>query len=401
MRGHRLEAGSNIYSDPHMASLSTRASIASRAVHGCIAGRQFWANRPANAFTREGYEVIDGFLDRAECERLVALAVRNLAGPSHRVAGNCYTWVKAESTHGRNRNVRELLNVDDLDDGVARLMRDRAVHTLFEARLGERVEMYGFSIQFDDIDTTTKRGFHINQYAPPLFKAFIYLNDVLDEGDGPYTIVPGSHRWGTRRLVNDLVNAATSGARRDMRYLVADSDVRTGTGSCRHLDPLDPGRSAQGVVEPLANAPARAHRLRDHGAALPRRPAHRRGRNARQTKGSGRLNRSDPAAVTQHGRTHAVVEKQHVDSEDHRAEDQQPRIKPHRHRDQAMEDQAGGKTPRPERSVPEGEGQEELEADRADGQSLDGQRALCQHRKRKPVEQHLAAQICLVEFRGR
>jgi len=210
-----------------MASLSTRASIASRAVHGCIAGHQFWANRPANAFTRDGYEVVEGFLDRAECQRLVAVAARNLPGPSHRITGNCYTWVKAESAHGRNQNVRELLNVNELDEGVGGLMERRAVHSLFEARLGERVEMYGFSIQFDDIDTTTKRGFHIDQYVPPLFKAFIYLNDVLDEGDGPYTIVPGSHRWGARRLVNDLVNAATSGARRDMRYLVSDSDVRT------------------------------------------------------------------------------------------------------------------------------------------------------------------------------
>jgi hypothetical protein len=216
-----------IYTLTEMLNLRTRASIASRAVRGCIAGHRFWANRPANAFTREGYEVIDGFLSRAECDRLVALAAAHLPGPSHRVAGNCYTWVKAESAHGRNRGVRELLNVDDLDDGVARLMANRDVHALFEARLGERVEMYGFSIQFDDIDTTSKRGFHIDVYTPPLFKVFIYLNDVLDEGDGPYTIVPGSHRWSGRRLVNDFANAVTSAARRDMRYLVNDSDART------------------------------------------------------------------------------------------------------------------------------------------------------------------------------
>jgi hypothetical protein len=208
-------------------SLRARTSIVGHAVRGCLAGRRFWENRPTNSFVRDGYEVIHGFLDRVECERLVALAAAHLPGPSHQVAGNCYTWVKAESAHGRNRGVRELLNVNDIDDNVATLMADRRVHSLFEARLGERVEMYGFSIQFDDVDTTSKRGFHIDGYAPPQFKAFIYLNDVLDEGDGPYTIVPGSHRWSARKLANDLVNAATSGTRRDVRYLVDDDDLRT------------------------------------------------------------------------------------------------------------------------------------------------------------------------------
>jgi len=182
-------------------SLSTRVSIVSRAVSGCAAGRQFWANRPENTFTRDGYEVIHGFLDRAACERLVGLAAAHLPGPSHRIAGNCYTWVKSESAHGRNRNVRELLNVNDLDDSVARLMADRRVHTLFEARLGERVEMYGFSIQFDDIDTTTKRGFHIDAYEPPQFKAFIYLNDVLDEGEMAHAERPGEHGDEPAKLV--------------------------------------------------------------------------------------------------------------------------------------------------------------------------------------------------------
>ncbi len=197
------------------------------AVRDNLRARSFWAATPRNTFCDEGHEVIEGFLDPAECARLVTLADEHLPGPSHRVSGDCYTWVKSESSHGRNSRVRELLNVEHIDDGVTDLMRRRVIQGLFEERLGERVELYGLSIQHDDVDTSTKRGFHVDCLYPPQFKAFVYLTDVEDEGDGPYTIVAGSHRNVGRKLSNDVTNAVTSGARRDMRYLVPRNGVRS------------------------------------------------------------------------------------------------------------------------------------------------------------------------------
>lgn len=196
-------------------------------VRGNWRDRRFWADTPENPFTRDGFEVIEGFLDRAQCERLARLADEHLPGPSHRVAGDCYTWVKSEAAHGRNTGVREILNVQDIDPFLAELMERRTLQTLFEERLGERVELYGFGIQFDGIDTSTKRGFHVDGLFPPQLKAFVYLNDVEVEGDGPYTIVPGSHRWYGRKFVNDVANALTTGARRDMRFLVPADRART------------------------------------------------------------------------------------------------------------------------------------------------------------------------------
>ena len=192
-----------------------------------LQARQFWAAVPENRFTQDGFEVIEGFLDREECERLIVLADEMLPGPGRRILGNCYTWVKSEAAHGRNRGVRELLNVDEIDSRLAELKASRIVQDLFTERLGERVELLGFSIQFDDVDTTSKRGFHVDGLFPPQLKAFIYLNDVEENGDGPYTIVPGSHRWFLRKFLNDVVNACTTGARRDMRLLVSEARLRT------------------------------------------------------------------------------------------------------------------------------------------------------------------------------
>jgi len=204
-----------------------RLNIIRFAVQDNWRSRRYWASRPHNAFTENSYLVVPEFLDRAECERLRHLADRHLQGPSHIVSGNCYTWVKNESTHGRNSSVRELLNANEIDEGLADLLKSDQVQKMFSEHMGERVELLGFGIQLDELDTKSKRGFHVDVLYPPLMKAFIYLNDVEDLGDGPYTIVPGSHRWWFRKFLNDVINACTVGARRDMLYFVPDSRVRT------------------------------------------------------------------------------------------------------------------------------------------------------------------------------
>lgn len=187
---------------------------------GTARARRWWMRRPVNPFTINSHAIMEGFLDRAECTRLVLLADTHLAGPSHVVSGNCYTWVKSESLHGRNSGVRELLNVQEIDENLAELVRQRTFPSLFEANIAQPVELIGLSIQLDAIDTRTKRDFHVDCHFPPLLKAFVYLNDVEHPGDGPFTIIPGSHRYMVRRLANDLVNAFSSSARRDMhRFL--------------------------------------------------------------------------------------------------------------------------------------------------------------------------------------
>ena len=210
-----------------MAGLRSRWRIVSAGFTENLRARRFWSAVPVNRFTTDGFEVIEGFLERDECKRLVRLADELLPGPGRRISGNCYTWVKSEAAHGRNRGVREVLNVNEIDARLGELMASRRIQDLFAERIGEPVELLGFGIQFDDIDTTSKRGFHVDGLFPPELKAFVYLDDVDENGDGPYTIVPESHRWFLRKFLNDAVNACTTGARRDMRYLVPEAQLQT------------------------------------------------------------------------------------------------------------------------------------------------------------------------------
>jgi hypothetical protein len=50
------------------------------------------------------------------------------------------------------------------------------------------------------------RGFHVDSYSEQI-KAFIYLTDVTELGDGPYTFVKGSHRESAFRRANRKLGA--------------------------------------------------------------------------------------------------------------------------------------------------------------------------------------------------
>ena len=93
----------------------------------------------------------------------------------------------------------------------------------------------GFGIQMDGVDTATKRDFHVDRLFPPLLKAFVYLTDVDEDGDGPYTVIPGSHRKFVRKEANDFVNAATTGGRRDMHRLAGRESFEKVLGSAGTL----------------------------------------------------------------------------------------------------------------------------------------------------------------------
>ena len=77
-------------------------------------------------------------------------------------------------------------------------------------RNGNPLQPQNLNIYFNYAIKET-RGFHVDSYKNEV-KAFIYLSDVRDLGDGPYTYVKGSHAAGIFRRMNmalssDLPNA--------------------------------------------------------------------------------------------------------------------------------------------------------------------------------------------------
>ncbi len=178
--------------------------------------RRFWKSRPANPFTLNGYEVIPNFMPREECQRLVELSRATIKDQSYRVKDLCYTTVRSEIGVGKDLCVKQIMNVHVIDSNLNNLAQEGAIQRLFAERLGEPVSWIGFSIQIDGVDTKTKRGYHLDGAWPPLYKAFVYLTDVDAEGDGPYTVIPGSNRHVFRKAMSQFKGKFSGGQQSDM-----------------------------------------------------------------------------------------------------------------------------------------------------------------------------------------
>lgn len=162
-----------------------------------------------DCFNVLGFEVIHGFFDKSLCDRLIQLSNRYAIGRSYMISGNCYV-VSRKELRETDQHVEQIMNVQDVDTEMQAFFNSRRIEQIFEERLGEKVRLLSVTLQIDDIDDKTKRGFHNDTLSPQSFKAFIYLNDVNSYGDGPYTVVPGSHRDFWKRSLNYLYNRMLS-----------------------------------------------------------------------------------------------------------------------------------------------------------------------------------------------
>ena len=178
--------------------------------------RRFWRSAPANQFTSNGFEVIPNFMPREECQRLAELARATIKDHSYRVKDLCYTTVRAEKGAGTDSRVKQVMNVHIIDSYVNGLAEEGTIQRLLAERLGEAVSWIGFNIQFDGVDTETKRGYHLDGAWPPTYKAFVYLTDVDADGDGPYTVIPRSNRDVLRKAMSQFINGFFGGEHSDM-----------------------------------------------------------------------------------------------------------------------------------------------------------------------------------------
>ena len=177
--------------------------IAKREIVGILKDRQDYLNQPYNKFTLQGYEIIRSFFNKDECERLIQVSNRYLRNHSYLISGNCYLQCRKEF-RDVDKSVQQIMNVQEVDDKLLQLYSSHLIEEMFEQKIGEKLQLQSITIQVDNLDTNSKRGFHSDSVTPPVYKAFIYLNDVEDYGDGPYTVIPGSHRHTIRKIINYL-----------------------------------------------------------------------------------------------------------------------------------------------------------------------------------------------------
>ncbi|MBW4698606.1 MAG: hypothetical protein KME03_12065 [Aphanocapsa lilacina HA4352-LM1] len=165
--------------------------------------------QPSNSFTAAGFEVLPGFLERETCQDIVNFANGYLQGHSYVVSpqhyrdeevdgGKCYVHHRAE-VRDINLGMVQFINVQKLDRRFSQLLA--TVQKMLEERTGESLQAQSAVIQLDMPDGETKRRLHTDGLTIR-YKAFIYLSDVNGSEDGPYTVIPGSHRHVLRKIMN-------------------------------------------------------------------------------------------------------------------------------------------------------------------------------------------------------
>ena len=177
--------------------------VVKREILSLLKDNKEYLSQPTNEFTTQGYEIIPKFLDEDECDRLIDVTNRHLRDQSYLIGKNSYL-VCRKDIRDVDLNVQQIMNAQEIDTKLSQMFDSRIIEKMFEERIGEKMRLQSITIQVDGIDTQFKRGFHSDGVTPPVYKAFIYLNDVDDYGDGPYTLIPGSHRHTIRKIINYL-----------------------------------------------------------------------------------------------------------------------------------------------------------------------------------------------------
>lgn len=193
--------------------INTKAAIA-----GLIKDGKDYSRQPINKFTTEGYEVIQSFFDRDECDRLIAVTNRYLRDQSYSINGDSYLLCRKDLLQNVDTQVQHIINAQEVDDKLLELFHSQKIERIFEQQIGEKLQLRSITIRVDNPDTDSKRGYHTDGVTPPVYKAFIYLSDVDNHGDGPYTVIPGSHRHTLRKIINYFYSWITTIVSLSSRY---------------------------------------------------------------------------------------------------------------------------------------------------------------------------------------
>lgn len=174
-----------------------------KTTRGIVKDHHQFKKQPINSFTINGYEVINNFFSKSECSKIVSLAVNYLRKDSYVVNDECYLVCKKDiKDRSVDQSVQQIINAQSIVYRLNNLFNSGELEKILKERINQKVVLQSITIQVDHLDTDTKRGYHCDGVTPVKYKAFIYLNDVNRYGEGPYTVIPGSHKHLLKRLVN-------------------------------------------------------------------------------------------------------------------------------------------------------------------------------------------------------
>lgn len=177
--------------------------------------RSWWQSREPLA--QDGFEMTANLLDSAQCDELCQLFRHYSAERSYDISQDAYFVARRDGGAGVDTRVGQLMNAQCLSPILSELWDSGRLEAYFSQRLNTTVRLRSITIQSDMPDEETKRPFHVDQLDPVTLKLFCYLTDVINLSNGPYTVVPGSHRHVLRKYVNTGANVLLRRRVTDMR----------------------------------------------------------------------------------------------------------------------------------------------------------------------------------------
>ena len=181
---------------------------------------------PSAELARDGYVVEPGFLPLLDVESALRdverFADRSITGTD--VPGSRLT--DRSNRQQRDLNVRVLDGPQHLSPALERLVASGRIEQTMTRLTGRQMGVGRLTVQIDWPDTENKRGLHVDSHWPATYKAFIYLTPVVGPENGPFSVVPGSHRHRVKKVKAIAGNYLHHRSRTDLDFEYALDDAR-------------------------------------------------------------------------------------------------------------------------------------------------------------------------------
>lgn len=166
---------------------------------------RFFRSFPQNIFSQRGFLTIENALTFEECQEIIREVTKHDLSESKIIVNDCYVMRRGQ-IQVFDKNVVQVINIDQLSPRLKQIISKLEIENYLRKLTNQDFNVVMSCLQIDYMDTISKRGFHIDGFKEPWFKAFIYLNDVNESGDGPLTIIPSSHLSPLKLAINVIWN---------------------------------------------------------------------------------------------------------------------------------------------------------------------------------------------------
>lgn len=193
-----------------------------------------WREKPQNRFTQSGFRQLSKLMPQKTCDVIRKQALSLAQDTNGFLGGNAYLLnrklLSSPYFQVYDTQTWQIFNFQDLSKEAADWFQSGEIETMFEPHLGYRPTLQTLSVQVNEPGNTNRQPLHVDGYTDTAFKLFVYLTPCLTAVDGPFCIVPGSHRDPDRLHNGHEANRASLNQRcqMELEYDYNEAELLTG-----------------------------------------------------------------------------------------------------------------------------------------------------------------------------